>query len=114
MANRPRVIPHGNASTARILPLTADGGHFVRVGWFTTIPRNTISVTTVGGREPIALLVVSPDTPAEAAWAAMSIAATNPGTAQAVGILTAEEAPERPQAVARSPATLTRDSTVDP
>jgi len=57
--------------------LTADN-HFVRVDWFTTIPRRTVSVTTAGGREPIALLVVPPSTPAGAAWAAMDTAATAP------------------------------------
>ncbi|HEY5986723.1 MAG TPA: DUF5994 family protein, partial [Streptosporangiaceae bacterium] len=31
--------------------LITDGGHVVRVGWFTTIPRHTVSVTTAGGRE---------------------------------------------------------------
>jgi hypothetical protein len=73
------------------LQLTADGSHVVRVDWFTTLPRQTVSVTTTSGREPIALLVVPPDTPAETAWAAMNIAATNPGAPQTVGILAAEE-----------------------
>jgi hypothetical protein len=71
--------------------LTADGSHFVRVDWSTAIPRHTVSVTIADGREPIALLVIPPDTPAETAWAAMHIAATNPGTPQTAGILTAEE-----------------------
>ena len=71
--------------------LTADGSHFVRVDWLTTIPRHTVSVATSGGREPIALLVVPPDTPTETAWAEMNIAATNPGTAQTTDILTAKE-----------------------
>jgi hypothetical protein len=75
--------------------LTADNGHFVRIDWFTTIPRRTVSVTTAGGREPIALLVVPPGTPAETARAAMNTAATGPGTAQAAEIPTAEEAPGR-------------------
>src|SRR6202008_3277017 len=44
--------------------LSGDGGHVVSIDWFTTIPHHTVSVTTAGGREPIALLVVSPDTPA--------------------------------------------------
>ena len=70
--------------------LTVDGGRVVRVDWFTTIPRSTVSVTTADGREPIALLVVPPDTPAETAWAAMNIAATNPGAPQTADILTAE------------------------
>ena len=74
--------------------LTTDRGHVVRVNWFTTIPRHTVGVTAAGGREPIALLVVSPDTPAETAWAAMNIAATNPGIPQAADILTADEAAE--------------------
>jgi len=63
--------------------LTADNGHSARVDWFTTIPRHTVSVTIAGGREPIALLVVPPRTPAGAAWAAMNTAVTSPGTAQA-------------------------------
>jgi hypothetical protein len=62
--------------------LTADNGHRARVDWFTTIPRRTVSVTTAGGREPIALLVVPPSTPEGAAWAAMNTAATGSGTAQ--------------------------------
>jgi Family of unknown function (DUF5994) len=53
--------------------LTAGNGHFVRVDWFTTIPRHTISVTTAGGREPIALMVVPPGTPAGAAAAVMDV-----------------------------------------
>jgi Family of unknown function (DUF5994) len=71
--------------------LTADGSHFVWVDALTTIPRHTISVTVVGGREPIALLVVPPGTPAETAWAEMNIAATSPGIPQATDILTAGE-----------------------
>jgi Family of unknown function (DUF5994) len=62
--------------------LTADNGHFARVDWFTTIPHQTVSVTTAGSREPITLLVVPPSTPAGAAWAAMNTAATSPGTAR--------------------------------
>jgi hypothetical protein len=62
--------------------LTADDGHFARVDWFTTIPRHTVSVTTAHSREPIALLVVPPSTPAGAAWAAMNTAATSPGVTQ--------------------------------
>jgi hypothetical protein len=85
--------------------LTADNGHFVRIDWFTTIPRHTVSVTTVGGREPIALLVVSPDTPAETAQAAMNTAATSPRIAQAADILTAEEPPGAPVSTGRSSAT---------
>jgi hypothetical protein len=72
--------------------LTAGNGHFARIDWFTTIPRQTVSVTMAGSREPIALLVVSPDTPAQTALAAMKLAATGPGTPQATGTLTAEEA----------------------
>jgi hypothetical protein len=71
--------------------LTADGSHFVRVDRFTTIPHHTVSVTVAGGREPIALLVVPPDTPAETAWAEMNIAATSLGIPQTTDILTAEE-----------------------
>jgi hypothetical protein len=71
--------------------LTADGDHFVRVDRLTTIPRHTVSVTTAGAREPIALLVVPPDTPTETAWAEMNIAATNPGTPRTADILIAKE-----------------------
>ena len=155
MANRPRVIPHGNAATARTSPraaagarsaiptglpparvmfdpalprhgatdggwwprsrnaltelpaviaaldarpgvsvqglavhrdewdeiphqLTTDGSHFVPVDSLTTIPRRTVSVTVAGGREPIALLVVPPDTPTETAWAEMNFACQQP------------------------------------
>jgi hypothetical protein len=69
----------------------ADGSHFVRVDRFTTIPHHTVSVTVADGREPIALLVVPPDTPTETAWAEMNIAATSPGIPQTTDILTAEE-----------------------
>jgi Family of unknown function (DUF5994) len=71
--------------------LTGDGSHFVRVDCFPALPRHTVSVTVADRREPIALLVVSPDTPAETAWAAINIAATNPGIPQTADILTAEE-----------------------
>lgn len=71
--------------------LTADGSHFVQVDWFTAIPHHTVSVTIADGREPIALLVVPPDTPTETAWAEMNIAATSPGVPQTTDILTAEE-----------------------
>jgi len=71
--------------------LTADGSHFVRIDWLTTIPHRTVSVTIADGREPIALLVVPPDTPTETAWAEMNIAATSPGIPQTTDILTAEE-----------------------
>jgi hypothetical protein len=42
--------------------LAADGRHVVRVDWFTTIPRHTVSVTAAG-KQPIALLVVPPVRP---------------------------------------------------
>ena len=85
--------------------LTADNGHFVTVDWFTTISCHTVSVTTAGGREPIALLVVPPSTRAEAAWGAMDTVATGPDTAQATDILVAEDAPGTPVSTGRSPAT---------
>jgi len=50
--------------------LRTDAGRVVRVGWFTTIRRHTVSVTTVGSRLPITLLVVPPGTPAGIAAAA--------------------------------------------
>jgi Family of unknown function (DUF5994) len=71
--------------------LTPGGSHVVHIDWLTTIARHTVSVTTAGRREPIALLVVSPGTPAETAWAAMNIAAASPGIPQATDILIAEE-----------------------
>lgn len=58
--------------------LTDDAGRVVRVGWFTTIPRHTVSVTTAGSRIPITLLVVPSSTPPGAAVAAMNTAATGP------------------------------------
>lgn len=72
--------------------LTADNAHFVRVDWSISIPRRTVIVTTADGREPIALLVVSPDTPTETAWAAVNLAATNPGVPRAADVLVAKEA----------------------
>jgi hypothetical protein len=71
--------------------LTSGGSHLIHIDWFAAIPRHTVGVTVAGGREPIALLVVPPDTPPETAWAEMNIAATNPGTPQTAGILTAGE-----------------------
>jgi Family of unknown function (DUF5994) len=56
--------------------LTAGSGHFARIGWFSTIPHHTVSVTMAGSRDPVMLLVVSPDTPAQTAVAAMKLAAT--------------------------------------
>ena len=67
------------------------GGRLVRVDWFVTMPRNTVSVTAAS-RGPIELLVVPPGTPPEAAQGAMDLAATSPGTAQAAEILAAEVA----------------------
>ena len=77
--------------------LTTDAGQVIRVDWFTTIPRHTVSVTTAG-REPIALLVVPPGASEGAAQTAMNMAATGPGAAQAADILTASEAQSRPSA----------------
>ena len=64
------------------------GGRLVRVDWFATMPRHTVSVTAAS-RGPIELLVVPPGTPPQAAHRAMDLAATSPGTAQAAGILAA-------------------------
>jgi hypothetical protein len=77
--------------------LTTDAGQVIRVDWFTTIPRHTVSVTAAG-REPIALLVVPPGAAEGAAQTAMTMAATGPGAAQAADILTASEAQSRPSA----------------
>ena len=54
--------------------LTTDQGHVVRVDWFPTITRHTISVT-VASQGPIALLVVPPGTAEGAARTAMNMAA---------------------------------------
>jgi Family of unknown function (DUF5994) len=74
--------------------LTADAGHVIRVDWFTTIPRHTVSVTTAD-KEPIVLLVVPPGTAEGTAQTAMNMAATGPGGVQAADILTASEAQGR-------------------
>jgi Family of unknown function (DUF5994) len=39
--------------------LAEGSGHVIRVDWFTTIPRHTVSVTAAG-QDPITLLVISP------------------------------------------------------
>ena len=74
--------------------LTTDKGQVIRVDWFTTIARHTISVTTAG-REPITLLVVPPGTAEGTAQTTLNMAATGPGAAQAADILTASEAQGR-------------------
>jgi uncharacterized protein DUF5994 len=74
--------------------LTTDRGQVIRVDWFTTIPRHTVSVTTAG-KEPIALLVVPPGTADGTAQTAMNMAAARRGGAQAGDILTASEAQGR-------------------
>ena len=66
------------------------GGHAVRVDWFTTIPRHTVSVTTAG-KELIALLVVPPRTAEGTARTAMNLAVISRGAVQAADILTASE-----------------------
>jgi Family of unknown function (DUF5994) len=76
------------------LRLTADGGQVIRVDWFTTIPRHTVSVTTAG-KGTIEVLVVPPGTPEGTAQTAMNMAATDRGTAQAADILTASGAQGR-------------------
>ena len=74
--------------------LTTDGGQVIRVDWFTTIPRHTVSVATAG-KEPIALLVIPPGTAEGTAQTAMNMAATSRDGAQAADILTASEAQGR-------------------
>ena len=74
--------------------LTTEAGHVIRVDWFTTIPRHTISVTTAG-KGTIEVLVVPPGTADGTAVTAMNMAATGPGGAQAGAILTASEAQGR-------------------
>ena len=56
--------------------LPGGGRHAIRVDWFTTIPRHTISVTA-DGKGLIELLVVPPDTLPAAASAAMDMAMTS-------------------------------------
>jgi hypothetical protein len=77
--------------------LTTDAGQVIRVDWFTTIARHTVSVTTAG-KGTIELLVVPPGTADGTARTAMNMAATGPGGAQACDILTASEAQGRPSA----------------
>jgi hypothetical protein len=74
--------------------LTTDEGHRIRVDWFTTIPRHTVSVTTAG-KGTIELLVIPPGTAKGTAQTALNMAATGPGAAQAGDILTASEAQGR-------------------
>jgi hypothetical protein len=74
--------------------LTTDTGHRIRIDWFTTIARHTVSVTTAG-QGPIEVLVVPPGTAEGTAMTAMNMAATSPGGAQAGDILTASQAQGR-------------------
>ena len=74
--------------------LTTDKGHRIRVDWFTTIPRHTVSVTTAG-KGTIELLVVPPGTAEGTAVTAMNMAVTGLVGAQAGDILTAGEAQGR-------------------
>ena len=74
--------------------LTTDGGHLIRVNWFTTIPRHTVSVTTAG-KGTVEVLVVPPGTAEGTAHTAMNMAATGLGATQAADILTASEAQGR-------------------
>jgi len=74
--------------------LTTDAGHLIRVDWFTTIPRHTVSVTTAG-KGTIEVLVVAPGTAEGTAVTAMNMAATGLGGDQAGDILTASEAQSR-------------------
>jgi hypothetical protein len=71
--------------------LTADGGQVIRVDWFTTIPRHTVSVTTAG-KGTIEVLVVPLGTPEGTAQTAMNMAVIGRGAAQAADILTASGA----------------------
>ena len=59
--------------------LPGTGNHVIRVDWFTTIPRHTISVTA-DGHDIINLLVIPPGTAAVSAQAAMDTARTSPGS----------------------------------
>jgi Family of unknown function (DUF5994) len=74
--------------------LTTDAGHLIRVDWFTTIPRHTVSVTTAG-KGTIEVLVVPPGTAEGTAVTAMNMAVTGRGGAQAGDILTASGAQGR-------------------
>jgi hypothetical protein len=74
--------------------LTTDKGHRIRVDWFTTIARHTVSVTTAG-KGTIEVLVVPPGTAEGTAVTAMNMAATGPVGAQAADIVTASEAQGR-------------------
>jgi hypothetical protein len=71
--------------------LPAGGSHVIRVDWFTTIPRHTISVTA-DGHDIINLLVIPPGTAAVPAQAAMDTAATSLGSPDDI-LAAAQQAP---------------------
>ena len=89
-----RVAVHGDEwdDIPRRLPA---GGHVVRVDWFTTIPRHTVSVSA-DGHDTINLLVIPSGTAAAPAQAAMDAAVT--GRGDPAGMLAgAQQAPaQRP------------------
>jgi Family of unknown function (DUF5994) len=64
--------------------LTVDGGHRIRVDWFTIIPHHTISVTTAG-KGTIELLVVPPGTAEGTAQAALNMTSLPPAKPRAAG-----------------------------
>jgi Family of unknown function (DUF5994) len=71
--------------------LPGDDARTIRVDWFTTMPRHTVSVTASGGTT-ISLLVIPPATPAAAAAAAMGTAAASRGRPDEI-LATAQQAP---------------------
>jgi Family of unknown function (DUF5994) len=71
--------------------LTVNGARTIRVDWFITMPRHTISVTA-GGGDTINLLVIPPGTAAASAQAAMGMATTSPGSPDDI-LAAAQQAP---------------------
>ncbi len=71
--------------------LPARDSHVIRVDWFTTIPRHTISVT-VDGHDIISLLVIPPGTAGAPAQAALDTATASLGT-RMTSLAAAQQAP---------------------
>jgi Family of unknown function (DUF5994) len=71
--------------------LRAGGNHVIRVDWFTTIPRHTISVTA-DGNDTISLLVIPPGTAAAPAQAALDTAMSSLGSPDGI-LAAAQQAP---------------------
>ncbi len=73
-----RVAVHGDEWDDIPRRLPAGDGHVIRVNWFTTIPRHTVSVSA-DSHDTINLLVIPSGTAAAPAQAAMDTAMTGRG-----------------------------------